>query len=83
MSKNCKKIDLCICIFNNIYQFLCIKTINSDDVTGENIKEHNPNWPKIPDHPYRILIIGGLGLEKSSGLLHLIIHLPDIDKICL
>ena len=57
--------------------------MNSDDVTGENIKKHNPNWPKIPDHPYRILIIGGLGLEKTSGLLHLIIHQPDIDKICL
>ena len=25
--------------------------INFDDVTGENIKEHNPNWPSIPDHP--------------------------------
>ena len=21
------------------------------------IKKHNPNWPKIPDHPYRVLII--------------------------
>ena len=20
---------------------------------------HNPNWPYIPDHPFRILIIGG------------------------
>ena len=20
----------------------------------KNIKEHNPNWPQIPDHPYRI-----------------------------
>ena len=20
---------------------------------------HNSNWPYIPDHPYRILIIGG------------------------
>ena len=20
---------------------------------------HNPNWSYIPDHPYRILIIGG------------------------
>ena len=20
---------------------------------------HNPNWPNIPDHPYRILIIDG------------------------
>ena len=30
--------------------------INFDDGTKENIKEHNPNWPQIPDHPYRILI---------------------------
>ena len=30
--------------------------INFDDGTKENIKEHNPNCPQIPDHPYRILI---------------------------
>ena len=30
--------------------------INSDDVVKENIKEHNPNWPQILDHPYTILI---------------------------
>ena len=30
--------------------------INSDDITKENIKEHNANWPQIPNHPYRILI---------------------------
>ena len=29
--------------------------INFDDVVKENIKEHNPNWPQIPDHPYRTL----------------------------
>ena len=29
--------------------------INFDHVTKENIKEHNPNWPQIPGHPYRIL----------------------------
>ena len=33
--------------------------VNFDDVTKENIKEHDICWPKIPDHPYRILIIGG------------------------
>ena len=33
--------------------------INFDDVMKENIKEHNSNWPQIPEHPYRILIIGG------------------------
>ena len=20
-------------------------------ITNEHIKEHNPNWPEIPDHP--------------------------------
>ena len=35
--------------------------LNFDDVVKENIKELNPNWPKIPDHPYRILITGGSG----------------------
>ena len=25
----------------------------------ENIKERCPNWPQIPYHPYRILIIQG------------------------
>ena len=28
--------------------------INFDDVTKEKIKEHNPDWAQIPDHPYRI-----------------------------
>ena len=31
--------------------------INFGDVTKENIKKHNSNWPLIPDHPYRILIV--------------------------
>ena len=33
------------------------KMINFDDVTKENIKEQNSNWPQFPDHLYRILII--------------------------
>ena len=45
---------------------------------------HTPNWPYIPDHPYRILIIGGLGSGKTNVLLNLIKHQqPDIDKIYL
>ena len=27
---------------------------------------HNPNWPYIPNRPYRILIIGGLGSKKTN-----------------
>ena len=33
------------------------KMINFDDVIKEEAKERNPNWPDIPDHPYKILII--------------------------
>ena len=45
---------------------------------------HNPNWPYIPDHPYRILIIGGWGSGKTNVLLNLIKYQrPDIDKIYL
>ena len=28
--------------------------VNFDEVTKENIKKHDPNWPQIPDHSYRI-----------------------------
>ena len=44
--------------------------INSDDVTEENIKEHDPNWPQIPDHPYRIVLIGGSGYGETNSLLN-------------
>ena len=46
--------------------------INLDDITNENNKEHNEKWPYIPDHPYRILIIGGSGSGKTNALLNLI-----------
>ena len=43
---------------------------------------YNPNWPCIPDHPYRIFIIVGSGLGKTNMLLNLIKHQrPHIDKI--
>ena len=32
---------------------------NLDDIINENNKDHNKIWPNIPDHPYRMLIIGG------------------------
>ena len=46
--------------------------INLDNAVKRNIKEHNPNCPQIPDHPYRILIIGGSGLGKTNSLFNLI-----------
>ena len=57
--------------------------INFDGVTKGHTKEHNPNWPQIPDHPYRILIIGGSGSGKASSLFYLINYQPNIDKIYL
>ena len=44
---------------------------------------HNPNWPYIPDHPYRILIIGCSGSGKTSVLLKLKHQRPHIGKIYL
>ena len=57
--------------------------INFDDYTNENKTEHNLKWPYIPDHPYRIPIIGGSGSGKINALLNLINIQPDIDKIYL
>ena len=37
----------------------------------------------IPDHPYRILIIGGSGSRKTNVLLNLISQQDGIDKIYL
>ena len=57
--------------------------INFDDSVNENKTGHNSKWPCIPDHPYRILIIGGSGSGKTNALLNLINNQPDIDKIYL
>ena len=57
--------------------------INFDEYTNENRISHNPNWPYIPDHPYRILVIGGSGFRKTNTLSNLINSQPDIDKIYL
>ena len=40
--------------------------INFADVIKEETKEHNPNWPEIPDHPCLILIIGSCGSGKTN-----------------
>ena len=59
------------------------KMFNFDYITKEDIKKHNPNWPKILDHPYRILIVWGSGSGKTNALLNLINHEPDTDKVFL
>ena len=60
--------------------------INLDNITNENNKKHNEKWPYIPDHPYRIFIIGGSGSGKTNTLLNLIKEQDSrdvIDKIYL
>ena len=45
---------------------------------------HNPNWPYIPEHTYRILINSGSRSGKTTVLLNFIKHQqPNIDKIYL
>ena len=55
--------------------------INVDIIINENHKNHNEKWPYIPDHPQRILIIGGSGSGKTNALFNLINEQNDIDKI--
>ena len=57
--------------------------INLDNIVNNDNEKHNEKWPYIPDHPYRILIIGGSRSGKTNTLLHLINEQKDIDKIYL
>ena len=57
--------------------------INFNDYSHEKKIENNSKWPFIPDHPYRILIVGGSGSGKTNALFNLINNQPDIDKIYL
>ena len=34
------------------------------------IIKNNEKWPYVPDHPHRILIIGGSGSGKTNTLLN-------------
>ena len=57
--------------------------MNFDGYVNDNKTEHNKNWPQIPNHPYRILIIGGSGYGKTNVLFNLMKNQPEIDKIYL
>lgn len=43
--------------------------INFHDVTGESIKEHNPNRSQIPDYPCKVLITSGSGLRGKKCII--------------
>ena len=57
--------------------------INLDNIVNNNNKEHNEKWRYVPDHPYRILIIGGSRSRKTNTLLNLVNEQKDIDNIYL
>ena len=53
---------------------------NLDNIKNENNEDHNKKWPYIPDHPYRMLIIGCSGSGKTNALLNLIKE-QDFDNL--
>ena len=57
--------------------------INFVDYANENKTELNSERLYVPDHPYRILIIGGSGSGKTNALLNLRKNRPDINKLFL
>ena len=57
--------------------------INLDNITNNSNNNSNEKWLYIPDHLYRILIIGGSGSRKKNTLLNLINEQKDFDKIYL
>ena len=57
--------------------------INIDNYVNGNKIEHNRKRPYIPDHPYRIIIIGGSRSRKTNALINLINEQNDIDKMYL
>ena len=62
-----------LCSFNfllDCHSYTSQKIFNLDDITNKNIEDQNLKWPYIPDHPYRMLIIGGSGSGKTNSLLN-------------
>ena len=71
------------CLFNEKIILKSQQMINFDDYANEKKTKYNLKWPYIPDHPYRIIILGGSGSGKTNALLNLINNQPGIDKIYL
>lgn len=57
-----------------------LKKINFNNITEENTIRQNQILSCIPDHPWRILIIGHSVSEIAGVLLELSNNEPDIDK---
>ena len=56
---------------------------NLGSITNENNNKHSEKWPYIPDHPYKIITVGGSGSGKTNALINLINEQNDIYKIYL
>ena len=70
-------------LFSSELSLLHIKKILTlSNITNEN-KKKLKKWAYIPDHPYRVLIIGGSGSGQRNALLNLICQQDDIDKVYL
>ena len=54
------------------------KNVKKDEETNK--QKNRVIWPYIPDHSYRILIIGGSESGKINALLNLINNQLDIGK---
>ena len=52
----------------NCHSYILQKLFNLD-ITNENNEDHNLKWPYIPNHPYRMLIIGSSGSGKKMQSL--------------
>ena len=59
-----KKLDAKEKVFIISFYVSVIKTISRPSITIP-----NPNWPQIPNHQYKILIIGGSGSGKMDYLI--------------
>ena len=73
-------------VFDLVVIFMHYKIINLVKIANKNNKKHNENFPYIPDHPYRIIIIGGSGSGKTNTLINLVKeqdYHDVIDKIYL
>ena len=56
---------------------------NLDNIKKEGNNKYNKTWPHVPDHPCRILIIGGSGSRKTNALLNLTkhyLHAKDLSE---
>ena len=73
----------CKCEMLRKYKWLIWRIVIKRKQNSAGTATHNLKWLYIPDHPYRILIIGDSGSGKTNALLNLINNQPDIDKIYL